>query len=333
VSVISTQDKTTAGGADETCCAPASFIPRSQLVYRCIDFADVPAALRHRVLQQRLKSLVPFTEFDYFLVWESHQALVWLWPVAAGFDSSSRPEPLFHPSVSDGFQWLACAQGYELQYWQKGVLMQSSWSLEQPSDVQLEQFQRGCGALADPMTWLRQDLQWLPRSWAEKPFWTRENLISESVLAPTLAVFLSLWLIWVLGSGAGSYWRLSSLEDRVALQREQVQELLQLREAAMEQQASNQYLLELLDQSTQLDVAEELYGRLSAVPFRILDWQYQRGQLKLILQQPELDSRAVLEALAASQIFTQARIEPGLLQEQSVLTLTLSHQRTGGADE
>jgi len=327
------QDKTTAGSADETCCAPASYISRSQLLYRCIDFVDVPAALRHRVLQQRLKSLVPFAEFDYFLVWQSHRALVWLWSVTAGVDSTARPESLFHPSLSDGFQWLVCAQGYEMQYWKEGALVQSSWSLEQPSDVQLEQFQRGCGALAAPLAWQHQDLQWLPRSWAEKPFWTRENLLSEPVLAPMLAGFLSLWLIVALGLGLGGYWRLSSLEDRVALQREQLQELLQLRESAMEQQASNQYLLALLDQSTQLDVAAELYGRLSAVPFRILDWQYQRGQLKLILQQPELDSRAVLEALADSHIFTQARIEPGLLQEQSVLTLTLSDQRTGGADE
>jgi hypothetical protein len=82
--------------------------------------------------------------------------------------------------------------------------------------------------------------------------------------------------------------------------------------------------LALIESPSQLHLLAQVRSCLSGLNnFMILDWQYQRGQLAVLLQQDNLDTRALIEACNKNPTFTDVRAEPGITPNQTRLLFTL----------
>jgi hypothetical protein len=113
------------------------------------------------------------------------------------------------------------------------------------------------------------------------------------------------------------------LSTSVKAKNHRLEDLGKQRDGALAQQEFNQAVSSLVQSPHQLQLLAEVNTCLSAFTFMILDWQYQHGQLSLLLQQENLDSRALIEACSKSPLFTDVRAEPGSSPNQTRLLLAL----------
>jgi len=307
--------------------SPSLIIPRKYLFYQYMDFAAVPRALRRNLVLQRIRQLSPFGEPAFVEVAEGDSVQVWFWDAARLARLHSQqdlpaliavPEILLYPPFDDGLRIQQCLDGWELQYWSGKTLHHSRWLPTLPSAREQADFVRVCGA-SEADTWHTADALLLPRPWNEKQFWSKDYLLSEAVAPKLVLIALLAWFVLELGMWLGAAGKEVLLSHSVASKNSQLINLVRQRDHALQQQEFNQAILTLIDAPTQLHLLAEVQACLKDVSYTILDWQYQRGQLDLILQQENLDTRALIESCGKSKVFGEVRAEPGITPNQTRL--------------
>ena len=146
-----------------------------------------------------------------------------------------------------------------------------------------------------------------------------------------LGVFL-VWFFLQLGLGLGVQIKQSFLSASVSSRSEGLADLVKQRDAAVQQQEFNQSVSALVQSPSQLHLLAQVRTCLSAFDFMILSWQYQRGQITLLLQQDNLDTRALIEACNKNPTFSDVRAEPGVTPNQTRLLFTLHSESRGVSD-
>lgn len=306
-------------------------IPRKYLFYQCMDFESVPRALRANLLVQRVRQLSPFNNPASWQVTEANAAQVWFWDaerVIRMHDEqdlptlSVVPEIMLYPPLDNGLRVQPCIEGWELQYWSAKLLRHSRWFASKPDARDQADFVRVCGA-AENEAWFEGEPNLLTKPWNEKAFWSKENLQSEAV-APrlVLGVFL-VWFCLQLGLSLGVQIKKAFLSASVSSKSERLADVVKQRDGAVQQQEFNQAVSALIERPSQLHLLAQVRTCLSSFSFMILDWQYQRGQIVLLLQQENLDTRALIEACNKSPVFSDVRAEPGITPNQTRLLFSL----------
>jgi hypothetical protein len=306
-------------------------IPRKYLFYQCMDFESVPRALRANLLVQRVRQLSPFSNPANWQVTEGNTAQVWFWDserVIRMHDEqdlptlSVVPEIMLYPPLDNGLRVQPCIEGWELQYWSTKLLHHSRWFASKPDARDQADFMRVCGAAKDE-EWFEGETHLLTKPWNEKAFWSKENLQSEAV-APrlVLGVFL-VWFCLQLGLGLGVQIKKAFLSASVATKSSRLADVVKQRDGALQQQEFNQAVSALIERPSQLHLLAQVRTCLSSFNFMILDWQYQRGQIALLLQQDNLDTRALIEACNKNVAFSDVRAEPGITANQTRLLFSL----------
>lgn len=311
--------------------SPTLIIPRKYLFYQCMDFESVPRALRANLLVQRVRQLSPFNNPASWQVTEGNAAQVWFWDaerVIRMHDEqdlptlSVVPEIMLYPPLDNGLRVQPCIEGWELQYWSTKLLRHSRWFANKPDTRDQADFVRVCGA-AENEAWFEGETTLLTKPWNEKAFWSKENLQSEAV-APrlVLGVFL-VWFCLQLGLSLGVQIKKAFLSASVASKSERLADVVKQRDGAVQQQEFNQAVSALIERPSQLHLLAQVRTCLSSFNFMILDWQYQRGQIVLLLQQDNLDTRALIEACNKNPAFSDVRAEPGITPNQTRLLFSL----------
>ncbi len=320
--------------------SPTLIIPRKYLFYQCMDFEGVPRALRNNLLLQRVRQLSPFNNPATWQVSEGNAAQVWFWDaerVIRMHDEqdlptlSVVPEIMLYPPLGNGLRVQPCIEGWELQYWSTKLMRHSRWFAARPDARDQADFMRVCGA-ADNEVWFEGDTALLTKPWNEKAFWSKENLQSEAV-APRL--ILGIFLVWFclqLGLGLGVQIEKAFLSASVSSRSESLADLIKQRDAALQQQEFNQAVSALVQSPSQLHLLAQARTCLATFDFMILSWQYQRGQIVLVLQQDSLDARALIEACNKNPTFSDVRAEPGATPNQTRLLFTLQGEFKGTSD-
>jgi hypothetical protein len=320
--------------------SPTLIIPRKYLFYQCMDFAAVPRTLRNNLLLQRVRQLSPFNNPATWQVSEGNAAQVWFWDaerVIRMHDEqdlptlSVVPEIMLYPPLDNGLRVQPCIEGWELQYWSAKLLRHSRWFAAKPSARDQADFVRVCGA-AENEEWFEGVTHLLTKPWNEKAFWSKENLQSEAV-APRLV--LGVFFVWFglqLGLGLGVQIKKAFLSASVSSRSESLADLVKQRDAAVQQQEFNQAVSALIQSPSQLHLLAQARTCLSAFDFMILSWQYQRGQIALLLQQDNLDTRALIEACNKNPTFADVRAEPGVTPNQTRLLFMLQGEPKGAND-
>jgi len=318
---------------------PSLIIPRQCLFYQYLDLTLVPRPLRQSFIEQRLRQLSPFPHAAHWLVMSGDHAQLWFWDadkVKQQIEAAELshlaivPEPLLRAPVAQGFNLQACITGWELQYWVDGSLRNSRWLAlapgAMPDNNSCADFVRAAGANLGDLGWQQHESPLLPRPWNEKPFWSKENLTSEPVATRLIAGLLFAWLFLALGLSLGTQIKESLLASQVEQKSSELLDIVNQRDAAMRQQEFNQAIGALVQSPTPLQLVAEVQDCLAFFEFVILDWQYQRGQLSLLIQQQSetaLDTRGLIEACSASVLFTDVRAEPGITPDQTRLLFSL----------
>lgn len=312
--------------------SPRLIVPRQYLFYLYVNLESVPHALRRNLIQQRLQQASPFNNPSSWIVQEGGGAQIWFWDESLiqarreqipELPTSALPESLLRNPFTQGFRLQPCLNGWEMQYWDVVNLRHTRWLPQRPDARAQADFVRTCGYSLEQVEWAEADANLLPRPWNEKPFWSKENLTSEPVATKLIAGVLLAWVTLELGMGLGTQIKESYLASSVAAQNEAMSDLVSQRDGALRQKEFNQAISELTVAPTPLFIAAEVHKCLAAFDFSILDWQYQRGQLVLVLQKEGLDTRALIESCAANSAFTDVRVEPGITPDQTRVLFSL----------
>lgn len=318
---------------------PTLIIPRKYLFYQCMSFENVPRTLRNNLLLQRVRQLSPFNHPATWQVSDNHSAQVWFWDadrVDRMLDQLKLsalnlvPEVMLYPPLDNGLRVQPCIEGWELQYWSGRALRHSRWFAAKPNSRDQVDFMRVCGVTYEE--WCEGEAHLLSKPWNEKAFWSKESLQSETV-APRLVLGLFLaWFCLQLGLGLGVQIKKAFLAEAVASKSEALADLVDQRDAALQQQEFNQAVSALVQSPSQLHLLAQVRTCLSDFDFTILSWQYQSGQIALLLQQENLDTRALIEACNQNPTFTDVRAEPGVTPSQTRLLFTLQDDTSEASD-
>lgn len=314
-------------------------IPRQNIFYLYLDLALVPPAQKKFLIDQRIQQVSPFKHVDVRIIEQKNAAQIWFWDAEfinkqtrqrVDLPSDFVPEPLLREPFNQGLYIQPCINGWDLQYWDNSLLRYSRWFPAEPDARAKADFVRGCGLVSEHAQWMQARTHLLQRPWDEKSFWSKETLVSEKISTRLVVGVLCMWIAMELGMSLASGVKEFYLSSVVANKSEQMTELINQRDAALQQKDFNQGVLELTSAPSQLYWAAQVHECLAGFEFAILEWQYQRGQLTLIVQQAGLDTRALIESCSAKSSFADVRVEPGISADQTRVLFTLAENNLRG---
>ena len=326
---------------------PHWIVGRDLCMYRREDFANVPRGKRRSALALKLPVWSPFERTGHHCVWSGSSAMVWFWdedkvgpdtgsdgsgsasdpsgaadaPDTGGGAAAARaatglrvlPETVFHARKPDGLHLQRCREGVELQYWRSDVLMDAFWFPDRPDRDSLRSFidrQAGGaeglqssklvvtgGALA-PEPW-RVPLA--PGEWLEA---------NERVLVGACLLALLLAVAWQ----EARFWKIRHLGSTVAaelsLMQDELDPLLAARNELLTLHRTNRALSALLREPSQARLMGLVDRAIPNAQARFREWHYQQRELKVVVEDPDLDPITYVRSLEAEPLFDQVRAEP-----------------------
>ena len=323
-------------------------VGRDLCMYRREDFANVPRSKRRSALALKLPVWSPFERTGHYCVWSGSSAMVWFWDedqVGAGSDASEvpdapgappsgapvpaatglrvLPETVFQPRKPDGLHLQRCREGFELQYWRSDLLADAFWFPDRPDRRKLRWFidrQAGAQALQSSKLGvaggeLSPDPWRVPLAPGE---WLEAN---ERVLVATCLLVLALAVAWQ----EARFWKIRHLAESAATELARMQDrlepLLSARSELVRLHRTNRTLSAILREPSQARLMGLVDRAIPSAQARFREWHYQQRELKVIVEDPDLDPIAYVRALEAEPLFDQVRAEPVRGDDRIEITL------------
>ena len=314
-------------------------VGRDLCMYRCEDFGNVPKNRRRAALLLRLPVWSPFPNTGHHCVWSGDTAMVWLWdadqatadPAWLGESSDNVravPETVFYPVKADGTHVQACQEGFELQYWQSGVLTNSFWLADQPDQARTDWFASSLGhasASAGEVETTPADLAEEP--WAS-PITVPEWLIANErrLVAAALVLFV-LAAVWQEARIWNAHWRNSAAEAALAVMQDDLGPVLSERNEYLRLRSRNAALARILAEPSQAAVMKQVDAGIPNPEAQFQEWRYQQGDLKVVLSDRNADPVAYVRQLEAQPLLTD--VAPGPSRRQGRVEFNM---RVGAAE-
>ena len=245
-------------------------------------------------------------------------------PVPAATGLRVLPETVFQPRKPDGLHLQRCREGFELQYWRSDVLADAFWFPDRPDRRKLRWFidrQAGgaqalqssklgvAGGELSPDPW-RVPLA--PGEWIEA---------NERVLVAACLLVLALALAWQ----ETRFWKIRHLAEsaaaELALMQDRLEPLLSARGELVRLHRTNRALSAILREPSQARLMGLVDRAIPSAGARFREWHYQQRELKVIVEDPDLDPIAYVRALEAEPLFDQVRAEPVRGDDRIQITL------------
>ena len=309
---------------------PHWIVGRGLCMYHREDFTGVPRNKRRSALELKLPVWSPFERTGYHCVWSAGTAMVWFWDeekvavdgaalglrrAEGGAPRAARilPETVFLPRKPDGVHLQVCAEGFELQHWRADVLADTFWFPERPNERQLSRFvsrhesevhaipfehppETPGGGIA-PEPW---SSPLTPGEWFE---------VNERAIVASCLLALTLTVIWQ----ETRFWKTRHLKETAASELARMQDelgpLLEARNELLRLHQSNRALLDILREPSQAHLMGLVDRALPSAGAQFREWRYQQRELKVIVEDPDLDPIAYVRSLEAVPLFEQVRAE------------------------
>ena len=297
-------------------------VGRALCMYRCEDFSNVPAGRRPGALALQVPVWSPFENTGYHAVWSGARAMVWFWDadvVAVRpeelFDNPNpqaaarvrvRPESVFLPRKPDGVHLQACREGFELQHWRNDALRDAFWLPERPDESRIDWFcrERGVSAgLAGEDAAALAAEPWSGTTGARE--WLRTN---ERALAASALTLLVLVLAWQQVRAWKMEYLARAAETELAAMEAELGPALGARNELLRVRARNQALAGLLNQPSQARILGLVDAAIPGETARLIQWRYQQGELRFIVEDPSLDPVAYVRALESEPLFDRVQV-------------------------
>lgn len=305
-------------------------LARSELVYCCLEVSKIPAARRSQFIERQALKFSPFSNSRYFSHELEGRAQLWIWDTDWEKRRRSElpvgserlewvPETVLHPQGGSGFQLVACAEGFDLQYWQNDVLLASRFFHSAPDQIDRLRFAQGCNAIATECP--EVPLQWLPAPWTYTPSSWKDWLTDEQVLYPAIAAALAFVIFLQVGVITAVNLRESLAERRIESLRSGLVTRLDMQQEAELTRIVNAEWRRLVGAPSQLELLAEVTSKLGFANYELAEWDYNSGSLRLVITDPNAKTREYVTRLAQSSFFDSVRIEPGAREGENVLTM------------
>ena len=329
---------------------PHWIVGRDLCMYRREDFARVPRARRRSALALKLPVWSPFERTGHYCVWSGSSAMVWFWDkdkIGAGVSGSRDasgasnapdapaaprtalglrvlPETVFHPRKPDGLHLQRCREGVELQYWRSNVLVDAVWYPDPPDRSRLRWFidRQAGGAEALRASSLRVARgEHAPEPW-HVPLAPGEWLeANERVLVAACLLALLLAVAWQ----EARFWKIHHLKESAAAELARMQEeldpLLAARNELLRLHRTNRALAAILREPSQALLMGLVDRAIPSTDARFREWHYQQRELRVVVEDPDLDPITYVRALEAEPLFDQVRAEPAPGDDRLEITL------------
>lgn len=311
-------------------------VGRGLCMYRCEDFTNVPRGRRPGALALQVPVWSPFENTGFHVIWAGSTAMVWFWDTDIVnvrpeelFDNPGpqsaarvrvRPETVFMPRKSDGVHLQVCREGCELQHWQDGVLKDSFWLRDRPDEARIEWFCRRLGLASGLRGEAGADVI-APEPWPGAVSAREWVLANERSLAAALLGALVLVLAWqemrigkmgYLGEVAAA--ELVQMEEKLGPALSARNELVQLR-------VRNEALARILNQPSQARIIGLADQAVPGDSARFYQWRYQQGELRVTVEDENLDPIAYVRALEAVPVFDQVQVGQSRRNDRVEITL------------
>ena len=209
-----------------------------------------------------------------------------------------RPETVFHPRKADGFHLQACQHGFEMQYWRGATLSGSFWLPERPDQQRIDWFLASVGAparAADPAAAaVPAELAAEPWAAPETPQeWLLRNERRLALAALTVFLVVAAWQearIWRL------QWNADAAAAALAQRNDELGSTLATRADARRLRRRNVDLARLLNMPSQARLMGLVHETLPDSAAQFQEWSYSQGDLDVVLQGPDIDPVAYVQA-------------------------------------
>ena len=316
-------------------------VGRGLCMYRREDFAMIPRNRRRSALLLKLPVWSPFERTGHHCVWSGGCAMVWFWDEdrigagAGGGDARSSeagvdrgrsarilPETVFYARKPDGVHLQPCREGFELQHWRADLLVDAFWFPDRPDERKREWFlgrQPGEAHAAPVREAPRTEIAPEPWSSALAPGeWFEAH---EGALVASGLLLLSLAVVWQ----ETRFWKIHHLKEGVAgelaLMQDRLDPLLAARNELLRLRRTNRALSDILTGPSQARLMGLVDRAIPGAEAQFREWHYQQGELRVVVEDPQLDPIAYVRSLEAEPLFDQVRAEPARGDDRLEITL------------
>ena len=330
---------------------PHWVVGRDLCMYRCESFERVPPGKRRQALALKLPVWSPFDRTGHHSVWAGGVAMVWIWNAeeieaergagqhVALADVRVLPETVFAPKSADGTVLQACREGYELQHWHDGLLRDSYWLAERPSEDTVSWFQERQAvvhATADDDDQAAQSAASELPAVAERPPqfnavpWASLKTPAQWLEANERALVASclLALLLVLAWQETRLWKMRGLETAAADELIELQgdvtPVLEARNAWLALQRRNEVLGDILIEPSQAYLMGLVDQAIPSATARFHSWRYQQRELRFVVEDAQPDPIEYVRALQAQPLFRQVKTQPTRWPNRIEVTLRIA---------
>ena len=335
---------------------PHWIVGRDLCMYRREDFANVPRGKRRSALALKLPVWSPFERTGHHCAWSGSSAMVWLWdedkvgPGSDVSDSSSDsfdapdlpdtlrsradartatglrvlPETVFHPRKPDGLHLQRCREGVELQYWRSDLLVDAFWFPDRPDRDSLRSFIDRQAGGAQALRASRPAVaagELAPEPW-RAPLAPGEWLeANERTLVAACLLVLALAVAWQ----EARFWKIRHLSESAAAElagmQDEIDPLLAARNELLHLHRTNRALAAILREPSQALLMGLVDRAIPGAQARFREWHYQQRELRVVVEDPDMDPITYVRALEAEPLFDQVRAEPARGDDRLEITL------------
>ena len=306
---------------------PQILVGRDYCQYALIKLKNVPRAKREQALKHQIDVLSLWPSVSYSVAWNQGEAQVWLWDNAelSGLIQNNHStefgglyKPTFLAEVlhwqkpqESGLHLFKASHGYDLQYWNEGILQASQWYLNAPADQQIQRFARGQGlasfssalAIVEP-TQTEQPWPGAMFSLWEHFFERRSQIIMSLAAVSVLVMSLQLTAVvhW--------YWKIGALERQTAALAESANDLLTARSSARAANIEMANIERLFAVPNPLAAQQKVYTHLPAtLKLSLQTWERNIDQVDMTVQGEIPDTLSLVRAFSQDGM-KNVRVEP-----------------------
>ena len=234
------------------------------------------------------------------------------------------PETVFQPRKPDGLHLQRCHEGFELQYWRSDLLVDAFWFPDRPDRRKLRWFIDRQAGGAEALRSSRLAVaggELAPEPW-RVPLAPGEWLeANERPLVAACLLVLALAVAWQ----EARFWKIRHLASSAAAELARMQgeldPLLAARNELLSLNRTNRALSAILREPSQARLMGLVDRAIPSAEARFREWHYQQRELKVVVEDPDLDPITYVRALEAEPLFDQVRAEPVRGDDRLEITL------------
>lgn len=269
-------------------------------MFRSFRLDDLPPRERANALKIRIDQWSPFAVTGQYVIWHKTSAQVWIWDEgrrrrAAEAASANGirvcPESALYPEPgTDRVRALACAEGYDVQIWQKGLLAASRWWAEWPEDIDIDRFLIAHDMNPEAFQIEAESLPWLIRPRGGTGANRGPRLAGERFWVRLFLAGYALFVIWHGIAAIRWHHAAASMTRRVESRIHEVEPIINQRSQAMEYRQRAFALKFIPEYPRQLQMMAAV-AEIIPETIVIAEWRYNLNELTVVLKGPDLDPR------------------------------------------